>query len=445
MNNTSRSLAYEVLYEVIENGAYANLLLDKALFSSTLTPIDKKFATEIVYGTIKYLRHLDHVLSFYVKRDLKITDHSARIILEMSAYQMLFMDRVPSHAVINEAVELIKGLNKAHLANFINGTLRSLDRDECFILWPDKKNKTKYLATYYSFPEWIIDIFMMRAKAKGAEAMCKYFNAPSALWIRTNTLKTTRDDLVKSLEDEGIETILSKKTDEGILLKNSGSIRDLTSFNKGEFLVQDESSMLVAHALSPKKNERILDVCAAPGGKTTHIAALMENQGELIACEVQKHRLGLIKENAKKLGIEIIAPKLLDARHLPAKWQASFDRVLVDAPCSGLGVLNRRADARLRKHRYQIGELVKIQEKILDEAARVLKTGGILVYSTCTITKEENEKQVEAFLKRHPDFSLDEDLAEALPNVSGIKGGMKQFLPHLDGVDGFFIARFIKR
>lgn len=445
MNNTSRSLAYEVLYEVIENGAYANLLLDKALFSSTLTPIDKKFATEIVYGTIKYLRHLDHVLSFYVKRDLKITDHSARIILEMSAYQMLFMDRVPSHAVINEAVELIKGLNKAHLANFINGTLRSLDRDECFILWPDKKNKTKYLATYYSFPEWIIDIFMMRAKAKGAEAMCKYFNAPSALWIRTNTLKTTRDDLVKSLEDEGIETILSKKTDEGILLKNSGSIRDLTSFNKGEFLVQDESSMLVAHAMSPKKNERILDVCAAPGGKTTHIAALMENQGELIACEVQKHRLGLIKENAKKLGIEIIAPKLLDARHLPAKWQASFDRVLVDAPCSGLGVLNRRADARLRKHRYQIGELVKIQEKILDEAARVLKTGGILVYSTCTITKEENEKQVEAFLKRHPDFSLDEDLAEALPNVSGIKGGMKQFLPHLDGVDGFFIARFIKR
>lgn len=445
MNNTSRSLAYEVLYEVIENGAYANLLLDKALFSSTLTPIDKKFATEIVYGTIKYLRHLDHVLSFYVKRDLKITDHCARIILEMSAYQMLFMDRVPSHAVINEAVELIKGLNKAHLANFINGTLRSLDRDECFILWPDKKNKTKYLATYYSFPEWIIDIFMMRAKAKGAEAMCKYFNAPSALWIRTNTLKTTRDDLVKSLEDEGIETILSKKTDEGILLKNSGSIRDLTSFNKGEFLVQDESSMLVAHALSPKKNERILDVCAAPGGKTTHIAALMENQGELIACEVQKHRLGLIKENAKKLGIEIIAPKLLDARHLPDKWQASFDRVLVDAPCSGLGVLNRRADARLRKHRYQIGELVKIQEKILDEAARVLKTGGILVYSTCTITKEENEKQVEAFLKRHPDFSLDEDLAKALPNVSGIKGGMKQFLPHLDGVDGFFIARFIKR
>lgn len=445
MNNTSRSLAYEVLYEVIENGAYANLLLDKALFSSTLTPIDKKFATEIVYGTIKYLRHLDHVLSFYVKRDLKITDHSARIILEMSAYQMLFMDRVPSHAVINEAVELIKGLNKAHLANFINGTLRSLDRDECFILWPDKKNKTKYLATYYSFPEWIIDIFMMRAKAKGAEAMCKYFNAPSALWIRTNTLKTTRDDLVKSLEDEGIETILSKKTDEGILLKNSGSIRDLTSFNKGEFLVQDESSMLVAHALSPKKSERILDVCAAPGGKTTHIAALMENQGELIACEVQKHRLDLIKENAKKLGIEIIAPKLLDARHLPAKWQASFDRVLVDAPCSGLGVLNRRADARLRKHRYQIGELVKIQEKILDEAARVLKTGGILVYSTCTITKEENEKQVEAFLKRHPDFSLDEDLAKALPNVSGIKGGMKQFLPHLDGVDGFFIARFIKR
>lgn len=445
MNNTSRSLAYEVLYEVIENGAYANLLLDKALFSSTLTPIDKKFATEIVYGTIKYLRHLDHVLSFYVKRDLKITDHSARIILEMSAYQMLFMDRVPSHAIINEAVELIKGLNKAHLANFINGTLRSLDRDECFILWPDKKNKTKYLATYYSFPEWIIDIFMMRAKAKGAEAMCKYFNAPSALWIRTNTLKTTRDDLVKSLEDEGIETILSKKTDEGILLKNSGSIRDLTSFNKGEFLVQDESSMLVAHAMSPKKNERILDVCAAPGGKTTHIAALMENQGELIACELQKHRLGLIKENAKKLGIEIIAPKLLDARHLPAKWQASFDRVLVDAPCSGLGVLNRRADARLRKHRYQIGELVKIQEKILDEAARVLKTGGILVYSTCTITKEENEKQVEAFLKRHPDFSLDEDLAKALPNVSGIKGGMKQFLPHLDGVDGFFIARFIKR
>lgn len=445
MTNTSRGLAYEVLYEVIENGAYANLVLDKALFSCTLTPVDKKFATELVYGTIKQLKHLDFVLSFYVKRALKITDKSAKLILEMSAYQMLFMDRVPTHAIINEAVELIKALDKGHLASFINATLRSLAREESFILWPDKKNKAKYLSVYYSFPEWIIDVFMMRGKGKGAEAMCKYFNAPSALWVRTNTLKTTRDELVKALEKEGIETILSKKTNEGILLRNAGSLRALAPFQNGEFLVQDESSILVAHALGPKKGERILDVCAAPGGKTTHIAALMENEGEIIACDLHEHRLGLIKENAKNLGIDIIKTKALDAKTLPNAWVASFDKVLVDAPCSGLGVLNRRADARLRKHRYQVLELAMIQSEILDSASKVLKSGGTLVYSTCTITKEENEKQVEAFLTRHPEFYLDESLKNDLANVSGIEGGMKQFLPHLDGVDGFYIARFKKR
>lgn len=445
MTNTSRSLAYEVLYEVIENGAYANLALDKALFSCTLSPVDKKFATELVYGTLKYQRHLDHVLSFYVKRDLKITDRSAKLILEMSAYQMLFMDRVPAHAIINEAVDLIKALDKVHLASFINGTLRSLDREEAFILWPDKKNKTKYLALYYSFPEWIVDVFMMCGKAKGAEAMCKYFNAPSALWIRTNTLKTSREALRERLLEEGIETIVSKKTPEGLLLKNAGSLRDLASFSNGEFIVQDESSMLVAHALSPKKGERILDVCAAPGGKTTHIATLMEDVGTVVACDLHEHRLELILQNAKKLGLTMIETKAQDATKLPKEWNNTFDRVLVDAPCSGLGVLNRRADARLRKHRYQVTELVKIQEDILDKAASALKVGGTLVYSTCTITKEENEQQVAHFLQKHPEFYLDESLKEDLPNVLGVEGGMKQFLPHIDGVDGFFIARFIKR
>lgn len=444
MSKTSRELAYEVIFEIVENGAYANICLDKALFSCNLSQADKRLATEIVYGTVKYLKHLNHVISFYVTRDLKITDKSARIILQMSAYQLLFMDRVPAHAIINDGVDLIKKLEKEHLASFINGTLRSLAREECFVIWPNKKNKTKYLATYYSFPEWIIDIFMMRGKAKGAEAMCKYFNAPSALWVRTNTLKIDRESLIKHLNDVGVETIVSKKTDEGLLLRLNTSLRELDDFKKGNFIVQDESSMLVAPALAPKKGERILDVCAAPGGKTTHIAALMENKGEVIAGDIHEHRLGLIEANAKKLGLSIIKPMKLDATKLPSQWNDSFNKVLVDAPCSGLGVLNRRADSRLRKHRYQIAELVGIQEKILEEAARVLKVGGTMIYSTCTMTKEENEKQVMRFLENHPNFTLDTALPSYWKNVQGAESGMKQFLPHLDGVDGFFIARLVK-
>ena len=444
MSKTSREVAYEVLYEVIEEGAYANIALDKALFSCTLNALDKRFVTELVYGTIKYLRHLDYVLSFYVKRPLKITDKAAKLVLEMSAYQLLFMDKVPEHALVNEAVELIKSLGKEELANFINGTLRSLARNEVNIVWPDKKNKTKYLATYYSFPEWIIDIFMMRGKAKGAEAICKYFNAPSSLWIRTNTLKTSRDKLIEDLAEAGVKTIPSKKTAEGLLLCQGVNLRELKSVVEGEFIVQDESSMLVAHALNPQKEDVILDLCAAPGGKTTHIATLMENGGKIVACDLHQHRLGLIQQNAKRLGVTNITLEQMDASDLPDFWQESFDKVLVDAPCSGLGVLNRRADARMKKHRYQVKELKVLQAKILDEAAKVLKPKGVLLYSTCTMIKEENEKQVEAFLKRHPEFTLDINLPSFWQNTTGGENGMKQFLPHLDGVDGFFIARLVK-
>lgn len=439
----ARSTAVEVVYQVLEEGAFANLCLDKALFAcKELNSRDRGFVTELVYGTVRQKGALDWALDQFAKTKTAKMDPWLRNVLRLSAYQLLYLDKVPTSAAINEGVELAKKYAPKGAAGFANAVLRALDKGRAEIKYPDKgKNPAAFLAAKYSYPQWIIEIWLKLYGRRDAGKMCEYFNQPSKLWIRANSLKLSREELKNELENEGIECHESIYAPLGLEILNEVNLHTSESFKNGHFLVQDESSMILGTLSGVSPGMRVLDVCAAPGGKTTHLAQLMENKGEIIACDVHEHRLELIKENAQKLGISIIKTRLQDGRELAQSFDKEFDLVLLDAPCSGLGVLGRRADLRWKKRRSDIGELAALQKELLAQAQGTVKPGGILIYSTCTTTVEEDEKNVEWFLENYEEFTLDKRIS--LEN-SGEKTGYYKLSPLKEGTDGFFIA-FFKR
>jgi len=277
------------------------------------------------------------------------------------------------------------------------------------------------------------------------EKLLQYYNQPAPLWIRTNTLKISREALKTQLEQEGLVVSESRYTPEGLQIHSAVNLHQLKAFQQGLFTVQDESSMLVALAAEPDKDMRILDVCSAPGGKSTHMAQLMKNTGSIYACDIHKHRLELIEENCKRLGITNIKTVEQDGTVLTRRWQEPFDVIVCDVPCSGLGVLGRRADARWSKESEDIAGLCGIQKRILEEAAQLVVPGGTLIYSTCTITPEENQDMVEQFLARHPEYEADNTITDCWLNMDKETNGYVQFLPFADDMDGFFIARMVRK
>ena len=441
----SRELALQILYQVNEEGAYANLALDKALFPCTwLDPRDRGFITEIVYGSVKNRGKLDYVLNQFASTKVNKMDKWTRNLLRLSLYQILFLDKVPDSAAVNEAVKLAK--HYGHVDKFVNAVLRNILRGMDAIQWPDKaKDPVQYLMVQYSFPQWMVERFIRQYGLEDAERLCDWYNQPAAMWIRTNTLKTTRAELKQILEKEGLTVSESSHTPQGLKIENAVNLHKLKSFQQGLFTVQDESSMLVALAAEPAPGQRVLDVCSAPGGKTTHMAQLMKNKGTIYACDIHKHRLDLIAENCKRLGISNVELVQQDGTKLTKRWQEPFDVVLCDVPCSGLGVLGRRADARWAKESEDIAGLCKIQKKILEEAAQLVVPGGTLIYSTCTIAPEENQEMVESFIREHPEYELDETLTDCWLDVDKEENGYVQFLPFIDDMDGFFIARMMRR
>ena len=441
----SRELALQILYQVNEEGAYANLALDKALFPCTwLDPRDRGFITEIVYGSVKNRGKLDYVLNQFASTKVNKMDKWTRNLLRLSLYQILFLDKVPDSAAVNEAEKLAK--HYGHVDKFVNAVLRNILRGMDGIQWPDKaKDPVQYLMVQYSFPQWMVERFIRQYGLEDAERLCDWYNQPAAMWIRTNTLKTTRAELKQILEKEGLTVSESRHTPEGLKIENAVNLHKLKSFQQGLFTVQDESSMLVALAAEPAPGQRVLDVCSAPGGKTTHMAQLMKNKGTIYACDIHKHRLDLIAENCKRLGISNVELVQQDGTKLTKRWQEPFDVVLCDVPCSGLGVLGRRADARWAKESEDIAGLCKIQKKILEEAAQLVVPGGTLIYSTCTIAPEENQEMVKAFISEHPEYELDETLTDCWLDVDKEETGYVQFLPFIDDMDGFFIARMMRR
>lgn len=435
-----RDAALTILLAVDKHQAYSNLLLNQTINKYKIEAKDRALLTELTYGTLQYKYTLDYYLEPFIKGKM---DLWVKWLLRLSLYQIVFLDRVPDHAAVNEAVEIAKRRGHKGIASVVNGVLRSILRQGVRST-EEITDSTKRLAIETSHPDWLVARFIEAYGFEKTKEMLKENNLPPIASIRVNTAKATVEEVLALLEEEGVKAEQSKVIPECLHLL-SGQASRTKAFKDGYITIQDESSMMPANALNPQPGWRVLDMCAAPGGKTTHMAEKMKNEGSILATDLHPHKLDLIDETSNRLGLEIIQTAPVDGRKAAEFLEAeSFDAVLVDAPCSGLGVMRRKPDIKYTKREEDLSRLHEIQLQLLDNAVKVLKKGGRLVYSTCTINKEENEETVQAFLASHPEMEAVplENLPKELLEKS--QGGMLQVFPQDFGSDGFFVAAFRK-
>ena len=432
-----RELAMQVLQKVHVEGAYANVALAETLREIKLTERDRRFLTELVYGVTKAGETLDYMIGRYVA-DLRKAQPAIRELLRLGFYQIFLMDRVPPSAACDTAVELAKKHGRRGADSFVNGVLRAALREPERAALPDGRN-AHALALRTWHPKWLVERWMRAYGYERTEGLCRCNNTSAPLSVRVNTLRTNRPALMEQFTAAGAQVCASAWVPDGIVLGTHGALDELAPLRMGLAQVQDESSMLVAHVLAPEPGMTVIDACAAPGGKTTHIAQRMENRGRILAFDIYEKKIRRIERNAQRLGISIIEAQMCDAREIGTAYAGQADRVLVDAPCSGLGVLRRKPDARWKKSPEDVKTLPPLQRAILASAAETVKKGGILVYSTCTMEECENAAIVADFLRTHTDFVL-EETGGFLP-VQKTTEHMVQIMPETDGPDGFFIAR----
>ncbi len=448
---TAREVALDVLTKVEKEHSYSNLQLNQSLKTATLSRKDVQFATEIIYGTIQRLNTIDWILHPFVKTKLDKMDTWVKNLLRLSIYQIWYLDRVPAHAVVNEAVNIAKKKGHKGIVGMVNGVLRNILRQKDSISLPEHINDTKRISLEHSHPEWLVKRFIQEYGEGEAKEICRANNLPPYHTVRVNPLRITREEMISLLKkelDEEAEIIPSPLSKQGIRIKGGGNLAFSSWYKDGYITIQDESSMLVAEVLNPKEDMLVLDAAAAPGGKTTHIAELMKDKGKVIAADIHKHKIKLIEEQQERLHLHIIEAIHADARKIKDYTDQRFDRILLDVPCSGLGVIRRKPDVKWTKSEDDIREITKIQEEILEEVFPLLKPDGVLVYSTCTMTLEENQKMVERFLEKHDDFYLDQQLpnylSETVNEKVDARTGMLQILPQHFHSDGFFISRLLR-
>jgi len=376
----------------------------------------------------------------------------------MGVYQLLFLDKVPDYAVCNESVQLAKKYGNPGIAKFVNGVLRNIIRSRVNIRWPNKEKETAlYISTIYSHPLYIIERWLKRFGFADTVKICQDNNKIPPLVIRTNTLKISRSDLKKILEKENIEVSEGIFTEEALYVKGLPNITKFPAYREGLFQIQDEASILVSHLLEPSLGESVIDVCSAPGGKTTHLAQLMANKGSLLAMDSNKLRLLTVKSNCRRLGVDIVRTRQNNGEKLAKKYLETADKILIDVPCTGLGVLRRKPDLRWQDYNAKrFKKLTKLQGEILNTASCYLKIGGKLVYSTCSTEPEENEEIVSKFLEEHSNFELEdpgrflqERKLETCVSDQHKKRKFIQIYPGLSNfglsLDGFFMAKMIRR
>ena len=445
-----REIALKTLVSIEQEKSYSNIILNKMIKenSKILSEKDKAFISELVYGIISMKLTLDEIIKKYSNIKIKKISIWILNVLRMGIYQIIFLDKVPKSAAVNESVNLAKRYGHKASSNFVNAILRKInksDYDELFLI----KNDIERISKTRSMPEWIIKELLKDRNIEEVDKICKNLNNRPKVQIRVNTLKTTKEELETILQKEDIKCSRIEEMP-NFLDANIKNIENFEYFKKGYFTVQDISAGLTAEILSPKENEIILDACAAPGGKTTYMAELMKNKGEVIAWDIHKHRVDLIKENANRLGIDIIKAETQDSTKFNPKYENYFDKILLDVPCLGIGVIKRKPDIKWQKSEKDIQEIVDLQFKILENISRYLKPGGFLVYSTCSILKEENEEQIEKFLEKHSEYervSIDE--ISTLGNIEDIKkkftkNGYFKIEPD-ESKDGFFIEKLRKK
>ena len=436
-----RDAALTILLAVDKNQAYSNLLLHQTIEKYKLDVKDRGLLTEITYGTLQHKLTLDYYLEPFIhgKVDLWV-----RWLLRMSLYQMHYLSRIPAHAAVNEAVEIAKRRGHKGIASMVNGILRSILR-EGVRSTNDIKDPNERLAIETSHPQWLVDRWVESYGYEETAEMLRENNIQPVQTVRVNTTKATVENVLTTLEREGVKAVRSEVMPECVHLQTGQAART-AAFRHGLITIQDESSMLPANVLNPQPGMKVLDMCAAPGGKTTHMAEKMQNEGSILAMDLHPKKLDLIEENTARLGLEIVQTAPVDGRKAASFLpKESFDAVLVDAPCSGLGVMRRKPDIKYTKREEDLESLQTIQLAILDNAAQVLKPGGRLVYSTCTVDKQENEGTVKLFLDQHPEMESESltNLPEKL--LAKQNNGMLQVFPQDFGSDGFFVAAFRKK
>ena len=443
----SRQAAFNTLLRIDKERSYADILIDRELDSGQLAGADRGLFTELVYGTLRRQGTLDHILSIFSSTPLAKLERTVLLILRLALYQMFFLDRIPVSAAVNESVNLAK-LTAPKASGFVNAVLRSAERGREKISWPDRDlDLAGYLAARYSHPKWIVSSWLEQLGGEEAERLADAMSQQPPLTIRVNSLKTDRTALIKTFADSGITAEPSQFSPFGVRITSSTSVAKLPAFGDGLFSVQDEASQLATLLLAPKPGEQILDLCAAPGGKCSFIAELTGDAAFITACDRHPRRVEQIVATAARLGISSITTQAVDAsKPLPELAAPLYDRILVDAPCSGIGVIHRNPEGKWWKQPSDLEGLAAAQGRILESAAVRLKPGGVLLYSTCSTTSEENEAVMENFLKLHPDFVV-EPVSAAMPELSAMEtpAGFFRSWPHRGGLDGFFAARLVKR
>jgi len=441
----SRLAALQVLKEVNKDGKYANISLKENLRKWQLTGRDAAFVTQLVYGTLEKQISIDYFLLKFA--NMKRVNPWIENILRMGAYQILFLESVPDFAACNEAVKLCEARGLGALKGFVNGTLRNLSKNKETFLQPENQlTEAENLSLLYSYPLWLVEQWIKDYGLTVTEEILRTVDTGNYTTIRVNNLNMSKDLLKKELEQCVNDVQNGLYMDEALRIKHAGDIEDQLHYHNGSFTVQGESSMLVSHIVEPYPGEMILDACSSPGGKTTHMAELMRGRGKIIAWDVHPHRVNLVKQNCKRMGAEIVEASIYDASVLNIDLINRFDRVLIDAPCSGLGIIHKKPDIKLKITKKSLQELPELQNKILNACSNYVKPGGVLVYSTCTINLAENENIINTFLKFHNEFYLD-DVMPFIPDAlhSAVQDKFIKIIPSRYGIDGFFIARMRRK
>lgn len=433
----ARQIAFTTLKLVDRQKLFTDVAIDQQLRGGELTSVDRRLVTELVYGCVRRQRSLDFIIDQLAKKPAHKQPPDLRLILHLGLYQLRYLAQIPDSAAVNTTVQLAKDNDLQGLASFVNGLLRQYLRVGVdFPIAP----AIDHLSISESFPDWIVELWLENYGEAATVELCHWFNQTPSLDLRINPLKTTLEQVVIAFDQAGIIAVPISHLPQGLRIKGgTGSITQLPGFIEGWWTIQDASAQLVTHLLNPQPGQIVIDACAAPGGKTTHMAELMQDQGEIWACDRPK-RLLQLQQNCDRLQLKSIQIQSGDSRDFP-EFTGIADKVLVDAPCSGLGTLHRHPDIRWRQNIDRITKLNQTQKEILASAATWVRSGGELVYATCTLNPLENQLVVKDFLESHPNWKIDIPDPDHILAPFGNSEGWIEILPHQQDMDGFFMVK----
>jgi 16S rRNA (cytosine967-C5)-methyltransferase len=446
MNQTPREIAIEILNLIEKKGLFAEPLLDAFLVKNRRLPLsDRKLLTQIVYGTLRMEGRIDWMIARLYRGNFIRMDTSIKNILRTALYQLYFTDRIPDFAIVDEAVKMTKNMLPA-ASGLVNAILRNAIRSKDQLPYPDRSNDpANHISVVHSHPLWLVKRWLDRFGEEETFALCRKNNEIPPYTLRMNRLKTTRKRVAEELSQNGFDVKTTAFSPDGLVISHpTVPLRDMALFKSGSIQVQDEASQLIAYLVAPEPGETLLDLCAGTGGKTTHLAEIMENRGWILALDITDGKIKCLKDNAERQGITILDARRGDAtRKLAGIRYESFDKILIDAPCSGTGTLRRNPEIKWRISDETVKKMVAVQKAMLHNAAPYLKKGGRLVYSTCSLLSEENQDVVNAFIAAHTEF-VPHPLTDTLHISMVDEQGYFRTFPHRHQMDGFFCAVFVK-